>query len=59
MKSSPRSPQLEKTHAQQRRPNAAKSLKKKKAFLNKVGPCEVNYMCHLGYSAQLFGQTPF
>ena len=27
MKSSPRSPQLEKAHAQQQRPNAAKNLK--------------------------------
>ena len=29
MKSSPRSPQLEKAHAQQQRPNAAKKKKKK------------------------------
>ena len=29
MKSSPRSPQLEKAHVQQRRPNAAKEKKKK------------------------------
>ena len=37
-KRSPRSPQLEKAHVQQRRPNAAKNkLKKKKAQLKKKG----------------------
>ena len=35
MKSSPRSPQLEKAHAQQQRPNAAKNKLKKKKIKKK------------------------
>ena len=57
-KSSPRSPQLEKAHVQQQKPNTAKKLIKKKKKLNKkkIGPhFGVDHIYHSNMNTTLLG----